>query len=41
MYKFYADLGKPPIIQRLDNESSTVLENFLKEAKVKIEFVAP
>jgi hypothetical protein len=41
MYAFYSALVKTPTVQRLGNESSTALKDFLKEAKVKIEFVAP
>lgn len=41
MYAFYTNLSKTPTRQRLDNESSNILEEFLKEVKVKIEFVPP
>jgi hypothetical protein len=36
MYAFYAALGKTPTTQRLDNESSAELEEFLRETKVNI-----
>jgi hypothetical protein len=41
MYAFYAALGKTPTTQRLDNETSDELENYLRETRVKIEYVAP
>ena len=41
MYAFYELHGKTPTTQRLDNESSNDLETFLKESKVKIEYVTP
>ena len=41
MYAFYESKGKLPTAQRLDNETSATLESFLKETKVKIEYVTP
>ena len=41
MYAFYESNGKLPTAQRLDNETSATLESFLKETKVKIEYVTP
>jgi hypothetical protein len=41
MYAFYESRGKLPTTQRLDNETSGLLQAFLAEVKTKIEFMAP
>jgi hypothetical protein len=41
MYAFYESHRKLPTRQRLDNETSGLLEAFLTEVKTKIEYVAP
>ena len=41
MYAYYEQYGHKPTIQRLDNESSTDLETFLRGCHVETQFVPP
>ena len=41
MYDYYDQYGHKPTIQRLDNESSTDLETFLRVCQVDTQFVPP